>query len=231
MTTLKQHDATCSVFRGNPGWVKGRSVCICKRQSDGPVQEPRRGTDGRFIPSEQTYRERVRRFLASVTPAFRAAIEAEAARPATEPDWLRELRSKVARYDNAYARAKELVRGSPVDWTDDPPSQEPDGWWRYTSQNNRDVIAAAILVAHPATEGLDASCSVVGCENAAPDRWCGTHAPRHPTSEGLDVKRLATAIWNVRESDPAEWLERGEEADAIAAEYARLASEDRTSDE
>jgi hypothetical protein len=59
------------------------------------------------------------------------------------------LRRQVDRYQNAYRRAKELVRGSPVDWSKDPSSQEPDGWWGYTSQSNRDVLMAAVLDAAP----------------------------------------------------------------------------------
>lgn len=57
-----------------------------------------------------------------------------------------EIESTLARYRNAYARAEELVRGSPVDWTDHAKG-DPAGWWRYTSQQNRDIIAAAVLAA------------------------------------------------------------------------------------
>jgi len=61
-----------------------------------------------------------------------------------------DLRRQVNRYQNAYRRAKERVRGSPVDWTNDQKSQEPDGWWTYTSQNNRDILMAATLDAERA---------------------------------------------------------------------------------
>jgi hypothetical protein len=76
-----------------------------------------------------------------------AALAANPPAATEEPEWVRRLQSRVAKFENAYERAKELVRGTPVDWTNDPPSQEPDGWWKYTSQNNRDVIAAAVLAA------------------------------------------------------------------------------------
>lgn len=55
------------------------------------------------------------------------------------------LRSRVAVFEAARDRARELVRGSPVDWTDDPPSREPDGWWKYTSQQNREILIAALV--------------------------------------------------------------------------------------
>ena len=67
----------------------------------------------------------------------------------------RELRRQVGRYESAHARAKESVRGSPVDWTDSSRAQNPDGWWSYTSQQNRDIIAAAILAAGSGDETLD----------------------------------------------------------------------------
>ena len=64
------------------------------------------------------------------------------------------LQSQVDRYRNAYERARELVRGSPVDWTNDPGSRKADGWWNYTSQNNRDVLMAATLDAAREELGL-----------------------------------------------------------------------------
>jgi hypothetical protein len=36
------------------------------------------------------------------------------------------LQSQVGRYRNAYERAKELVRGSPIDWSSDPVSQSSE---------------------------------------------------------------------------------------------------------
>lgn len=53
------------------------------------------------------------------------------------------MERELARCRNAYQRAKELVRGSPVDWSKEADGK-PDGWWGYTSQNNRDIVAAAI---------------------------------------------------------------------------------------
>jgi hypothetical protein len=41
---------------------------------------------------------------------------------------------------------------------------------------------------------------------------------------GLDVERLRRAADNVREMDPLDYLDDGDETDAIAAEYARLAA-------
>ena len=38
----------------------------------------------------------------------------------------------------------------------------------------------------------------------------------------LDVGRLRQAIRNIRDQSPEDYLERGDDADAIAAEYARL---------
>jgi hypothetical protein len=43
----------------------------------------------------------------------------------------------------------------------------------------------------------------------------------------LDVERLRIAYANFSKSDPATWLEWGDEVDAIAAEYARLAEAER----
>lgn len=65
-----------------------------------------------------------------------------AAKRDAEERW---VRRRLAHYENAYARAKELVRGSPVDWTDSTRAQNPEGWWNYTSQSNRDIIAMAIF--------------------------------------------------------------------------------------
>jgi hypothetical protein len=50
-------------------------------------------------------------------------------------------------------------------------------------------------------------------------------AARNPrwSDASVDVALLTKAIRNVRESDPAEWLDRGDEADAIYAEYVHLA--------
>ena len=55
-----------------------------------------------------------------------------------------EMRSRLARFDMAVKRARELVRGTPVNWTNVPGSQEPDGWWTYTSQQNREILIAAV---------------------------------------------------------------------------------------
>lgn len=54
------------------------------------------------------------------------------------------LRSEVDRWRSAAARAREMVRGSPVDWTNDPGSKKPDGWWSYTSEMNRTILTAAV---------------------------------------------------------------------------------------
>jgi len=69
-----------------------------------------------------------------------------------------DLHHFLDRWENAAKRARELVRGSPVDWTDDPPSKEPDGWWLYTSQNNRDILTTAV---HDLLGGSDAAQRVV----------------------------------------------------------------------
>jgi hypothetical protein len=108
-----------------------------------------------------------------------------------------ELRSKVAKYENAYHAAKERVRGTPVDWmhwTTDAAAQEPDGWWRYTSQITRDVLMAAALDTRAA-------------------------------EPGLDVERLARTLSNVLRHPGVDNGQRL--AKQIAAEYDRLASEDK----
>lgn len=55
-----------------------------------------------------------------------------------------EMTAQLAQWKSRVDRARELVRGSPVDWTDTPGSHEPDGWWKYTSQQNRDILIAAV---------------------------------------------------------------------------------------
>jgi hypothetical protein len=55
-----------------------------------------------------------------------------------------DLRSRLDRWENAAKRARAMVRGTPVDWTNDPPSQEPDGWWNYVSVATRNVLIAAV---------------------------------------------------------------------------------------
>lgn len=67
------------------------------------------------------------------------------------------LQSKVDRYRNAYERARELVRGTPADWSKDAAAAKEDGWWNYTSQQNRDIIAAAVLAAQEARDAPDAA--------------------------------------------------------------------------
>ena len=41
----------------------------------------------------------------------------------------------------------------------------------------------------------------------------------------LDVERLRRALINIDLSNPADWLDEGDETDAVIAEYARLARE------
>lgn len=54
------------------------------------------------------------------------------------------LESEIAKYRARYTAARERVKYWPVDWTDDPPSREPGGWWRYTSQNHIDEVVAVV---------------------------------------------------------------------------------------
>ena len=54
------------------------------------------------------------------------------------------LQSQVDRFRHAFARAEEAVRDFRADWTTDPPSQEPYGFWRYTSQVTKDAMALVV---------------------------------------------------------------------------------------
>ena len=48
-----------------------------------------------------------------------------------------QMQSQIAHHERMIREARERMKNAKVDWTDDPPSQQPDGWWQYTSHNNR----------------------------------------------------------------------------------------------
>lgn len=54
------------------------------------------------------------------------------------------LHSRIAQQRNDIARARARMEHAAVDWTTDPPSQRPGGWWRYTSINNVSEVLAMI---------------------------------------------------------------------------------------
>jgi hypothetical protein len=51
------------------------------------------------------------------------------------------IAARLGRYEAAFERARKTVHGMHADWTHDPPSQEDDGLWRYSSQNTRVALA------------------------------------------------------------------------------------------
>ena len=137
------------------------------------------------------------------------------------------LRSEVDRFENAAARACELVRGSPVDWTDDPPSQKPNGWWNYTSQNNRNVIIAAVRAAReaqpdPRVEALETLLRDLrfgldrlgyGEEVARIDAALAAPAPPSEAEARLrDAAAVSYSFADRQDAPPDEWraYERGE---------------------
>lgn len=58
------------------------------------------------------------------------------------------LQSQVDRYRHAFAQAREVIKDFRADWTTDPPSQEEDGFWRYTSEVTREAMGAVMLAAN-----------------------------------------------------------------------------------
>jgi hypothetical protein len=94
-----------------------------------------------------------------------------------------DLQRRIAEYDNAAVRARELVRGTPVDWSYDPPSREPDGWWKYTSVSVKHVLITAV---HDAQ---------------ARAALAGTPAPAE--TPDIDVERLADLFMDLRLNGPA----------------------------
>lgn len=70
----------------------------------------------------------------------------------------REEAKEYARLREAVDRARERVRNWKADWTADPRSQGPEGWWHYTSHNH--AMEAVALVA----DRNDALTRVAGLE-------------------------------------------------------------------
>lgn len=55
-----------------------------------------------------------------------------------------EMQKRLAAFSNARDKARERMKHAAVDWTTDPPSQKPGGWWSYTSMNNVAEVAALV---------------------------------------------------------------------------------------
>lgn len=54
------------------------------------------------------------------------------------------LEHDLARHRNNVAAARERVAHWVANWTNDPPSKERDGWWRYSSSNDKDDLVAIV---------------------------------------------------------------------------------------
>lgn len=120
------------------------------------------------------------------------------------------LQAEVDRWHNAAARARGLVRGSPVDWTHVPNSQEPDRWWTYTSQINREILTAAVAelrAESPSPEG--------------PDFLDGAVAEYR---ECMEVRHLLGYLWNATGKNHLRPVhDLFDEDDPIVADVERLA--------
>lgn len=55
-----------------------------------------------------------------------------------------ELQQRVARHEGWVQRARERMDKAAVDWTTDPPSQRPGGWWSYASSNDCGEVVALV---------------------------------------------------------------------------------------
>ncbi len=95
------------------------------------------------------------------------------------------LQSQVDKYKIAYRRAKDRVRGTPVDWTNDPKASEPDGWWNHTSLSNQDILMAA---AH------DLAATPLADREASDTRRADAQATIDELARGALVRRAYAAL-------------------------------------
>jgi hypothetical protein len=57
---------------------------------------------------------------------------------------LEDFKQRQVPWERLVTEAKEKMLNEPVTWTNDPPSKEPGGWWRYSSLQDKAFVIALL---------------------------------------------------------------------------------------